>query len=109
MQALVSGFLAILFLQSGLDKLLDRKGNREYLGGYFAKSPLRRLTGVLFWMITALEILTGVLCAAGCLTVVLFDQRGFAFAGAALAGVTITALFFGQRMAKDYAGSANSS
>jgi hypothetical protein len=34
------GFLAILFLQSGIDKVVDRRGNLEWLNGHFAKSPL---------------------------------------------------------------------
>ena len=36
----VSLFLAILFLQSGIDKVVDRRGNLEWLKGHFAKSPL---------------------------------------------------------------------
>jgi hypothetical protein len=40
LQALVSAFLAILFLQSGADKVVDRRGNIEYLKKHFAKSPL---------------------------------------------------------------------
>ena len=40
MQILASAFLAILFLQSGIDKIVDRRGNLEWLRGHFAKSPL---------------------------------------------------------------------
>ena len=40
LQILVSAFLAILFLQSGIDKVVDRRGNLEWLEGHFAKSPL---------------------------------------------------------------------
>jgi hypothetical protein len=40
MQVFVSAFLAILFLQSGIDKIVDRRGNFEWLKGHFAKSPL---------------------------------------------------------------------
>jgi len=38
LQILVSAFLAILFLQSGIDKVVDRRGNRAYLEQHFAKS-----------------------------------------------------------------------
>jgi hypothetical protein len=31
MQIFASGFLAILFLQSGTDKIVDRRGNLEWL------------------------------------------------------------------------------
>ena len=40
LQILVSAFLATLFLQSGIDKVVDRRGNVEFLQGHFAKSPL---------------------------------------------------------------------
>ena len=40
MQIFASAFLAILFLQSGIDKIVDRRGNFEWLKGHFAKSPL---------------------------------------------------------------------
>ena len=42
LQAFISAFLAILFLQSGIDKVVDRRGNLEWLTGHFAKSPLAR-------------------------------------------------------------------
>ena len=45
LQLLVSAFLAVLFLQSGLDKVIDRKGNRAYLDEHFARSPLA--TGIV--------------------------------------------------------------
>ena len=38
LQLFVSLFLAILFLQSGFDKIVDRQGNLEWLKGHFAKS-----------------------------------------------------------------------
>ena len=40
LQILVSAFFAILFLQSAIDKIVDRRGNLEFLQGHFAKSPL---------------------------------------------------------------------
>lgn len=105
-QTLASAFLAVLFLQSGLDKVLDWKGNKEYLGGYFAKTPLKRFSTFLLFNITVLECFAGVVSAAGCVTVFLTRQSGIAFAGAALAGVNVVSLFFGQRLAKDYGAAA---
>lgn len=105
-QTLASAFLAILFLQSGLDKVLDWKGNKEYIAGYFAKTPLRRFTTFMLFNITALEVLAGIVSAAGCLTVLLTRSSAIAFAGATLAGLNVVSLFFGQRIAKDYAGAA---
>ena len=106
MQILVSAFLAILFLQSGVDKVVDRRGNLEWLKGHFAKSPLAGIVPLMVTVITVLEIATGALSALGCVLIILMRDSTVAFYGAVLAAVSITALFFGQRMAKDYAGAA---
>jgi diacylglycerol kinase len=106
MQILVSAFLAILFLQSGIDKVVDRRGNLEFLKGHFAKSPLAGIVPLLVTVITVLEIATGALSALGFVLIILMRDSTVAFYGAVLAAVSITALFFGQRMAKDYAGAA---
>ena len=55
MQILASAFLAILFLQSGIDKILDRRGNFEWLKGHFAKSPLAGIVPALLICITILR------------------------------------------------------
>ena len=106
LQVFASAFLAILFLQSGIDKLLDRRGNLEWLKGHFAKSPLAGMVPLLVTAITILEIAAGALSAAGCALILLKHDSAIAFYGAAIAAVSIIALFFGQRMAKDYAGAA---
>ena len=106
MQILVSPFLAILFLQSGVDKVVDRRGNLEWLKGHFAKSPLAGIVPLLVTVITILEIATGALSALGCVLIILMRDSTVAFYGAVIAAISILALFFGQRMAKDYAGAA---
>src|SRR5690348_14999885 len=106
MQVLIAAFLAILFLQSGLDKVTDRKGNLEWLTGHFAKSPLARMVPLLVTTITLLELAAGALSAAGVAQILAFHASSLAFWGAALSGASILCLFFGQRMAKDYAGAA---
>ena len=106
MQIFVSAFLAILFLQSGVDKIVDRRGNLEWLSGHFSKSPLAGMVPALLITITILELVAGVLSAVGCLFVILWKDSTIAFYGAILSAAAITALFFGQRMAKEYAGAA---
>lgn len=102
----VSVFLSILFLQSGIDKVVDRRGNLEWLKGHFAKSPLAGMVPLLVSVITILEIVAGVLSAVGSALIILTRDSTLAFYGAAFAAISIIALFFGQRMAKDYAGAA---
>src|SRR6476619_3089577 len=106
MQILASAFLAILFLQSGIDKILDRRGNFEWLKGHFAKSPLAGIVPALLICITILEVAAGMLSATGCVLVILARDSTVAFYGAAISAVAVLALFVGQRIAKDYAGAA---
>ena len=106
MQILASAFLAILFLQSGIDKIVDRRGNFEWLKGHFAKSPLAGIVPALLICITIVEVAAGALSAVGCVLVVLLNDSAVAFYGAIVSAAAITALFFGQRIAKEYAGAA---
>lgn len=105
-QVFASVFLAILFLQSGIDKIIDRGGNIEWLKGHFAKSPLAGVVPAMVTAITILELAAGVLSGIGCLAILLFRYSTIAFYGAVISAVAIVALFFGQRLAKDYAGAA---
>ena len=106
LQLLVSAFVAVLFLQSGLDKVVDRVGNRAYLDEHFARSPLARTVGPMFLMITILEVAAGVLSGLGFLQLLFFRSSALAFYGALIAAANLVALFFGQRVSKDYAGAA---
>ena len=106
MQIFASAFLAILFLQSGIDKVIDYRGNLEWLKGHFAKSPLAGFVPVLLTAITILEVAAGALSAIGCVMLIVSRETTIAFYGAVISAVAIIALFFGQRMAKDYAGAA---
>lgn len=106
MQILASAFLAILFLQSGLDKILDRKGNLDWLMGHFAKSPLAGIVPLLLVVITILETAAGALSAIGCVLLIFRHDPTVAFYGALISAIAILALFFGQRMAKEYPGAA---
>src|SRR3954451_18699568 len=106
MQVLTSAFLAILFLQSGIDKVIDRRGNLEWLKGHFAKSPLAGLVPLMVTVITILELAAGLFSAVGCVLILARHDSRLASHGAVVAALSILALFFGQRMAKDYAGAS---
>ena len=106
MQIFTAAFLAILFLQSGIDKVVNRRGNLEWLKGHFAKSPLAGIVPALLTIITILETAAGAFSGIGCAAVILLHDSTLAFYGAVISAVAIIALFLGQRMAKDYAGAA---
>lgn len=106
LKVLCMAFLGILFLQSGLDKIFNYKGNLEWLTGHFEKSPLKGTVGVMMPVITILETAAGVLSVLG---IVLFLMNGssmIGLLGAQLSALSILALFFGQRLAQDYEGAA---
>jgi hypothetical protein len=102
----VSTFLAILFLQSGIDKVVDRQGNLEWLKGHFAKSPLAGMVPLLLGLLTLIELAAGLLSGIGFLALVIAHNSEIASYGAIVSAIVIIALFFGQRMAKEYAGAA---
>ena len=106
LQILVSAFIAILFLQSGIDKVVDRAGNRAYLNQHFAKSPLAGTVGPMFAVITVLEISAGALAGIGCAVLIVTHDPTVAYLGAIVGAINLCALFFGQRVSKDYAGAA---
>ena len=106
MQAFVSLFLAILFLQSGMDKVMDWRGNLGYLQPHFAKSPLAGVVPAILLILTILEVSAGTVNGVGFLELLVLGKAQIAFWGAALSALAITALFFGQRMAKEYSGAA---
>ena len=101
-----SAFLSILFLQSGIDKIIDYRSNLEWLKGHFAKSPLAGVVPILLAAITLLEVAAGALSAIGCLMLIVSRETTIGFYGAVSSAVVLIALFFGQRLAKDYAGAA---
>lgn len=102
---LTPAFMAALFLQSGLDKLLDYKGNLAYLQDHFKNSPLSKTVGLLMPTITALELAAGFMSAIG--IVGLFNgSEIWAFWGLILGAISLIGLFLGQRLAKDYGGAS---
>ena len=106
LQLLVSAFLAILFLQSGIDKIVDCQGNLQWLSGHFAKSPLAKMVPLIFTILTIIEVSAGLLSGIGFLALLFAHNSAIAFYGAIVSAVAILCLFFGQRMAKEYAGAA---
>jgi hypothetical protein len=103
-QILFSAFFAILFLQSGIDKITDRKGNLVWLTGHFANTPLARMVPLLLTTITIFEVLAGITSALAVLEVCIYRSFNTALIGTSLSAVSLLMLFFGQRLAKDYAG-----
>lgn len=105
-QSMIGVFLSTALIQSGMDKIIDRKGNLEWLDGHFSKSILKGTVPVTLSLITVFEISGGALCAGGAI-LNLFGKGGdYLILGLIVSGLNFMALFFGQRIAKDYEGAA---
>ncbi len=98
--------VAILFIQSGLDKVLDWKGNLAWLTGHFAKTFLAGTVPMMLATITLMELLTGLLAVVGIIYFLAAGSLSVIFYASVLGSASLTALFFGQRVAKDYPGAA---
>jgi hypothetical protein len=105
---LFAAFNGILFTQSGLDKVFHYQGNLEYFKDHFKKSPLASTVGLLLPVITLLETSAGLISLAGLVLLLAGSDLGpiTAALGMGLGGVSLVSLFFGQRLAQDYAGAA---
>lgn len=100
--------LGILFLQSGLDKVTDFKGNKAWLDGHFANSIFKNLVRPLLITITIFEVIAGLASAIGAVAFIIPSTYAygvqFGVYGCIFSLVSLICLFLGQRVAKDYAG-----
>lgn len=103
-EILILLFVVITFLQSGLDKIMDWKGNFGWLEGHFSKTFLSGQVSLMLGIILVLEVLVGILGIIGIVQILTSSLTTFAFYSCVLAAVTLLMLLFGQRVAKDYAG-----
>lgn len=101
---LVLLFLIVTFLQSGVDKVLDWKGNLDFISDHFKNSPLSGMVPLLLATITVFELAAGVLMLIGVFQLATSGTSTMAFYGMVLSALSLIFLLIGQRLAKDYAG-----
>jgi len=101
---LILVFLAVTFIQSGYEKVMDWKGNVEFLKEHFAKTSLRKHTNLALLHILVFEMISGILCIVGCIQLLINNERTFGLYGGIFSCITLIMLLFGQRLAKDYDG-----
>lgn len=97
-------FLAITFLQSGLDKILDWKGNIGWLKEHFSKTFMGKMVKINVAIILVIETVAGLLAILGIYQLIVNDNATLGFYAAILSAITLLLLLFGQRVAKDYDG-----
>ena len=103
-EILILFFLIVTFVQSGIDKLLDWKGNVSFITQHFKNSPLKNSVPFLLAIILVIEIIAGILMIIGVYQIYTSGALDFALLGVELSAVTLIFLLIGQRLAKDYAG-----
>jgi uncharacterized membrane protein YphA (DoxX/SURF4 family) len=101
---LVLAFLAVTFIQSGYDKVMDWKGNVSWLKEHFAKTRLKNQVPLALFHILVLELISGILCVVGGIQLLMNSGRTFGLYGGIFSCITLIMLLFGQRLAKDYDG-----
>ncbi|MBL4905210.1 MAG: DoxX family protein [Flavobacteriaceae bacterium] len=103
-EILILLFLIVTFLQSGVDKITDWKGNLSFVKGHFNNSPLKNMVPVLLGTVLVLEILASALMIFGIYQLINNGMKEAALLGTEIAAITLILLLIGQRLAKDYAG-----
>ncbi len=97
-------FLLITFLQSGIDKMIDWKGNLGWLKEHFSATFMGKMVPLLLSVILIIEVVTAVCCVIGIYNLIASNNDYYAIIAMFLACVTLLMLLFGQRIAKDYQG-----
>lgn len=103
-EILILLFLIVTFLQSGIDKLIDWKGNVSFITEHFKNSPLKNMVPMLLGTVLVLEILAGILMVVGIYQLTTSGIKEIALLGAEISAIVLIFLLIGQRLAKDYAG-----
>jgi uncharacterized membrane protein YphA (DoxX/SURF4 family) len=106
-QILIAIFISIVFIQSGLDKVLNRRNNLEYFKVQFSKSIFNKVYPILLSLLTILELVGGLMLVYGIYFSFAEKTTLWIFYGLVYLAITMIFLLLGQRIAKDYVGAAD--
>ena len=106
-QIFIAIFIFIEFFQSGLDKVIDKKGNLDFLKAHFSESPVVKIIPIMLLILTFLEIIGSLMLGYGVYYAFVNRSTLWIFYGFVVIAITIIILFAGQRIAKDYIGAAD--
>ena len=101
---LVLILLAVTFIQSGYEKIMDWSGNVTWLKEHFAKTRLKNHVPLALFHLLVLELISGILCIVGCIQLLVNNERTFGLYGGIFSCISLIMMLFGQRLAKDYDG-----
>ena len=101
---LVLVFFLIVFIQSGLDKIFDYKGNLNFLKDLLKIYFSPTLIELALISVTILELTSGILCLIGIINFVFNDSNFIGLLGLITGSIALLVLLFGQRVSKNYDG-----
>tara|TARA_A100000164_G_scaffold168101_1_gene149207 strand:+ start:25 stop:576 length:552 start_codon:yes stop_codon:yes gene_type:complete len=106
-QILIAIVFIITFIQSGVDKVIDREGNRLYFKDHFSNSILKNYTSIMLTFITLFELICGFVLIYGVYFSFVERTTLWIFYGFVICTFNLILLFLGQRIAKDYIGASD--
>ena len=105
-QIFIAIFLIIVFLQSSLDKIFERRSNLAFFQSYFSETILRHFTSYLLTIVTIFELIGALALIYGVYHSFVARTTLWIFYGFVILAITILFLLTGQRIAKDYTAAA---
>ena len=97
-------FLLITFLQSGIDKISDWKGNINWLKEHFSSTFIASFVPLSLLVILIAEIVSSILTIIGLIYLLKDGYTIYAVWAMFASSITLLLLLLGQRIAKDYQG-----
>lgn len=92
--------------QSGLDKIFNWEGELNFITEKFSKTILANFSAFGLIQVTILETLSGLLSLLGSVMTLFYGDESYGIMGLLLAAGSLCILMAGQRISKDYDGSA---
>ena len=101
---LVLAFFSIVFIQSGVDKVFDYKGNLSFLNDLLRGFFSRPLINFALISVAILELTSGILCLIGIFDAIFNPSYFIGKLGLIIGSLALLVLLFGQRISKNYEG-----
>jgi uncharacterized membrane protein YphA (DoxX/SURF4 family) len=100
----ILAFFLIVFIQSGVDKVFDYRGNLSFLNDLLKIYFSPPLIAIALISVTILELISGILCLVGIVDFIFNDSNFIGFLGLIIGSIALLVLLFGQRVSKNYDG-----
>jgi len=100
----VLAFFFIVFIQSGVDKIYDHKGNLAFLNDLLKTYFSPPLIAFALIVVTIFELISGILCIIGIVDFIFNKSNFIGLLGLIIGSFALLILLFGQRVSKNYDG-----